>query len=113
MACDVPKAGRALEGLFSQIELIQKSPVSEEELNRGITNLLGNHLISLQSSWSRAENIGLNTLYGLGYDYETEYIKKIGEVKAADVLRVARKYLDRKHCVIVKILPEENEKKGK
>jgi zinc protease len=112
MACDVPKAGRALDGLFSQIELIQKAPVSNEELNRGITNLLGNHLISLQSSWSRAENIGLNTLYGLGYDYETEYIKKIGEVKAADVLRVARKYLDRKHCAIVKILPEENEKKG-
>jgi zinc protease len=112
MACDVPKAGRALEGLFKQIKLIQKAPVSSEELRRGITNLLGNHLIALQSSWSRAENTGLNTLYGLGYDYETEYVKKLGEVKASDVNRVARKYLDLKHCAIVKILPEENKKKG-
>jgi zinc protease len=110
MACDVPKAERALDGLFGQIELIKKAPVSDAELKRGITNLLGNHLISLQSSWSRAENNGLNTLYGLGYDYETTYIKKISEVKAADVLRVARKYLDLKRCAIVKILPEENEK---
>ncbi|MGB6067288.1 MAG: pitrilysin family protein [Desulfomonilaceae bacterium] len=112
MACDAPKADRALKGLFREIELIRKAPVSDEELHRGITNLIGNHEISLQSSWSRAENIALNTLYGLGYDYESKYIKKISEVNSADVLRVAKKYLNLKQCAIVKILPAENEKKG-
>jgi len=48
----------------------------------------------------------LNTIYGLGYDYDAEYIRKIGEVKAKDVLKVARKYLDPEKCAMVKILPE-------
>jgi zinc protease len=67
---------------------------------------VGNHLIALQSSWSRAENAALNTIYGLGYDYDAEYIRKIGEVKAKDVLKVARKYLDPEKCAMVKVLPE-------
>ena len=84
--------------------------MSDEELKRAVNDLIGNHLISLQSSWDRAEEIGLNTLYGLGYDYDPVYIRKIREVKAEDVLRVARKYLDPEHCAIVKILPEGEEK---
>ncbi|MGO9116360.1 MAG: M16 family metallopeptidase [Desulfomonilaceae bacterium] len=110
MACDAPKAARAYEGLLREVELIKKAKVSDEELKRAVNDLIGNHLISLQSSWDRAEEIGLNTLYGLGYDYDPVYIRKIREVKAEDVLRVARKYLDPERCAIVKILPEGEEK---
>jgi len=109
MACEESKLDQAVQGLFRQVELIRKKRVSDEELKRGITNLVGNHLIALQSSWSRAENTALNTLYGLGYDYDKEYIKKISAVTADDVLRVAKKYLDPGRCAVVKILPEENE----
>ncbi len=75
-----------------------------------MNNLIGNHLISLQSSSDRAEDIGLNTLYGLGYDYTPEYIRKIRAVTAEDVLRVARKYLDTDHCAVVKIPAVRNGK---
>jgi len=110
IACEEAKANRALEGLFEQIAGIRKTKVGEGELKRAITNLIGNHLINLQSSWSRSENTALNTLYGLGYDFEVEYIKRIAAVKADDVLRVAKKYLDPKSCAIVKILPKEEKK---
>ena len=56
------------------------------------------------------ENNALNTLYGLGWNYEAEYVKKISEVKPEDVLRVARKYLDLKKSVVVKILPDTEKK---
>src|SRR5271157_399797 len=110
MACETQKVDRAYEGLIKEVELIKKAKVGEEELNRAVSNLIGNHLTSLQSSWDRAEEIGLYTLYGLGYDYDPVYLKKIREVKAEDVLRVARKYLDLDHCAIVKILPKLEEK---
>ncbi len=110
MACDAPKVDRAYEGLIKQVELIKKAKVGEEELNRAVNNLIGNHLISLQSSWNRAELTGLYTLYGLGYDYDSTYLQKIREVNADEVLRVARKYLELDHCAIVKILPEREEK---
>jgi len=110
MACEVSKADQAVNGLLQQINLVREAPVTDEELKRSITNLVGNHLISLQTSSSRAEDSALNTLYGLGYDYDAVYLKKIAEVKAEDVLRVAVKYLDPKNCALVKILPEEESK---
>jgi len=110
MACDAPKVDRAYEGLIRELDLIKKAEVSAAELQKAINNLIGNHLISLQSSSDRAETIGLYTLYGLGYDFDPIYINKIREVTASDVLRVARKYLDLEHCAIVKVLPEDEQK---
>jgi zinc protease len=110
MACDAPKVDQAYSGLLKEIDLIKKAKPSDAELKKAINNLIGNHLISLQSSSDRAEDIGLNTLYGLGYNYTPKYIEKLREVTADDVLRVARKYLDMEHCAIVKILPSEREK---
>ena len=110
MACEAAKADRAYEGLIKQLKLIRKEKVGDTELKKSINNLIGNHLISLQSSSDRAESIGLYTLYGLGYDYDPTYLRKIREVTADDVLRVAKKYLDLDHCAVVKILPEEKEK---
>ena len=110
MACETSKVDRAYDGLIKQIGLIKKEKVGDAELKKAINNLIGNHLISLQSSSDRAELIGLYTVYGLGYDYDSTYLRKIREVTADDVIRVAQKYLDLEHCAIVKILPEGNEK---
>jgi zinc protease len=109
LACDAPKVDRAFAGLVQEIESIKKTAVGEAELKKAVDSLIGNHLISLQSSWDRAEEIGLHTLYGMGYEYDPVYVARIREVKEADVLRVARKYLDMEHAAIVKILPEGNE----
>jgi zinc protease len=110
IACDEPKADRALQGLLEQINLIREKPVTDEELKRSVNNLIGEYLINLQSSGARAENTALNTLYGLGYDYDKEYVKKISAITAEDVLKAARKYLEPKNYAVVKILPDENQK---
>jgi zinc protease len=110
IACDVPKTEKALAGLSNQIEKVRSNPVSPQELQRSVNNLIGNHEIALQSTWARAEDHALNTLYGLGWNYEDKYVKKISEVKTEDVLRVARKYLDPKKQALLKILPENDDK---
>ncbi|MDR3604555.1 MAG: insulinase family protein, partial [Syntrophaceae bacterium] len=110
MACDVSKIQKALPGLLGQIDKVKSDPISEKDVKNSINNLIGNHQIRLQSTWARAENNALNTLYGLGWNYETEYVEKISEVKPEDVLRVARKYLDPKKSVVVKILPDTEKK---
>lgn len=108
IACDESKVEQATQGLLKEIELVRTEPVGEEELQRSITNLVGTHRISLQSSWSRAESIALNTLYGLGYDYDEQYVKRVSAVTATDILEAARRFLDPERCAIVKILPEPN-----
>ncbi len=109
MATDPGKAGQAMEGMFREIERIRQAPVERKELARSINNLLGRHQIGLQSSWARAENTVLNTLYGLGYDYDKEYAERISAVTVDQVLDAARKYLNPDKCAIVKILPEEKQ----
>jgi zinc protease len=109
LACDVPKLDQALRGMQREIERIREHRVSDEELKRSIIHIIGSHQIALQSSWARAENMGLNTLYSLGYDYEAEYVKKISQVTADQVLAAARKFLDMGRCVVVQILPEDKE----
>lgn len=110
MACDAPKVDQAFAELVKEINRIKEIKVGDAELKKAVNNLVGNYFISLQSSADRAEDIGLNTLYGLGFDYSPEYVKKVREVTADDVLRVARKYLDLERCGIVKIMPADDMK---
>lgn len=106
IATEPSKADEAYAGLIEEIKLAAKSAPSEEELKRAKHNLIGNHKINLQSSWSRAENVGLNTLYGLGHDYDPEYVRKISQVTAQQVHEAARKYLNLDTAAVVKIMPE-------
>jgi zinc protease len=101
------KADRAIKGIFREINRIRSARVSPEELSRAVNNVIGEHRIALQSPWARAESVALNDLYGLGYDYDPQYVKKISQVTADQVLDVARRYLDPKRAVIVRILPDE------
>ncbi|MEJ2717170.1 MAG: pitrilysin family protein [Deltaproteobacteria bacterium] len=107
VACEASKVDQAIKSLMREINRVRSAPVTEQELERSKNNLIGTHQINLQSSWSRAENTALNTLYGLGYDYDAKHLKRISEVTADGVLKAARKFLDPKHCVVVKILPEQ------
>jgi zinc protease len=113
IASEESKADRSLAGLWTEIDKVRKTAVAPDELHRSINNLIGNHFINLQSSWSRAENTVLNTLYGLGPNFDVKYMEKIAKVTADDVLRVAQKYLDPNRAGVVKILPEENENKNR
>ncbi len=108
MACDVSNVDEALDGLFREIERVRSQPIPADELERAKSNLVGNHRIVLQSTWSRAESRVLNTLYGLGYDYDDEYIREIKQVTVDQALDAAKKYLDTDHGVVVKILPEDD-----
>ena len=112
IACDTSKIDNAVDGLFREIARVRTDSLTEKEVQDSINNLVGNHLINLQSSWSRSENSALNTLYGLGYNYDTEYVKKVSKVTLEDVKRVADKYLNPKNCAILKIVPEEDSKAG-
>jgi zinc protease len=110
IACDASKVDQALTSLNREIKRVRDKRIGKEELTRAVNNLIGNHLISLQSSWARAENTVLNTLYGLGYDYDEEFERRIAAVTGPAVLAAARKYLDPERCVVVKILPEDTKK---
>jgi len=105
IACAPEKKDRALKGLWQEIYRITKEPITDEELERAKRWLIGTHEIGLQTNRAQALDMALNELYGLGYDYASEYVRKIEEVTADQVLNVANKFMNSEEYVLVRVGP--------
>ena len=94
IGCAPGKKNQAQKALWREIYRIIGDPVSPEELDRARNWLAGRHEIGLQTHGAKALDMALNELYGLGYNYSSEYVTRIKTVTRAQVLDAARKYLN-------------------
>ena len=100
------KKGRAVEGLWHEIGRVRADLVSDDELERAKTWLIGNYEISLQTNGSQAMDLALNELYGLGPNFASErYAAEIKNVTAKDVFKAAKCFLNPKAYVLVEVGP--------
>jgi len=79
--------------------------LADMELMRAKRYLIGTHSIELQRTGSRATTMALSERFGLGYAAHVRYAEHIRAVGAADVLAVARKYLEPSRLVKVVVGP--------
>ncbi len=105
IATSPDKRDRALDGILRHLRKIREKEVSEEELARAKNYLVGAFELGLQTQAAQAAQIAYGELYGLGAESYREYAAKIQAVSAADVKRVAGKYLNPRSLVTVQILP--------
>jgi len=77
--------------------------VTAEELENAKRAIVGSFALSLESPTSLLGNIVTQKLYNLPADYWDTYPQKVAAVTAADVLRVAQKYLDKEHLQVVAV----------
>ena len=99
------KLDEVRSGLREIIEGVKSRAVSEKELDGAKRYLLGSYDIGLQKYGAQAAELGYNELYGLGYDFQEDYIAGIKAVTPDDVLKAAQKYLDLNHAVEVMVGP--------
>jgi zinc protease len=97
----------ALQGIQDELGKIVAQPVPKTELERAKRYLVGAHEISLQRRAALASTLAFHECYGLGWDEYRRYAPSILAVTAADVQRVAKKYLDSRHAIIATVKPEE------
>ncbi len=105
IACAPEKKDRALKALWREIYMVTGKPVTDDELERAKKWLIGTHEIGLQTNRAQAMDMALNELYGLGYNFASEYVRKIGEVTVDQVLNVARKFMNSEEYVLVRVGP--------
>jgi zinc protease len=103
IACAPEKKDLALKALWSEIYMATGKPVSDDELERAKKWLIGTHEIGLQTNKAQALDMALNELYGLGYNFASEYVRKIDEVNADQVLDVARKFMNSEQYVLIRV----------
>ena len=87
-------AEQAIEAVLAQIRRIRDQPVSEQDLKDAKAYLTGSFPLRLDTSRKLVGWLASIEYYGLGLDYADRYPGLINAVTAADVQRVARKYLD-------------------
>jgi zinc protease len=86
--------GKAIEALFEELRRMREAPPSDDELETAKNALV----LSLPSDFATAGGIASKlaeeVIYGLPDDYWDRYVAEVDKVTAADVQRVAARYLD-------------------
>jgi zinc protease len=93
--------GKAEAALKAELERIQREPVPDEELRVAKSYLLGNLAMDRRTNARQAWYLATYEEAGVGYEFLDRYVQQVRAVTAADVQRVARKYLSVLRTVIV------------
>lgn len=84
----------ALRLTRQEMARLAREPVRPRELSLAKSYLIGSFPLRLDTSGKLARFLGAVEENGLGLDYPDRYKERIGRVTAADIQRVAAKYLD-------------------
>ena len=105
-----PRAGVAPEkveaAIYSEIEKLQKTPIDAHELEKAKNGLIADNVRQLATISGRAGEIGNAEEYLGDWRKVNDFEKTIGAVTAADVQRVAAKYLVATNRTVATLIPD-------
>ena len=100
--------GTCEKELFTELDRLEASGLSEEELTRAKSGLIGKRRLHTQDDAELSLAVGMDELYGLGYDNFKTIDDRYRAVTMDDIKRVANQYFNNKaHAVVVVTPPEE------
>lgn len=94
-------ANSAIDEVIKEMEKISGKPVTDKELDDAKSYLTGSFPLRIDSNNKIASFLISVEFYNLGLNYAEEYKKLINAVSKADVMRVARKYLNTRNYILV------------
>ncbi len=97
----------AITELLYEIARISESDVTPEELDLTKSSMAGSFARSLENPQTVARFALATIKYDLDDDYYKNYLKRLSDVDAEDVLTMAQKYFPAKHCNIIVVGNEE------
>ena len=109
VGCEPSKKDKAIEGILKELKKTTEEKITDEELKRAKSSIIGSYELELQEVSSQASDMATNELLGLGYDHFRKYPEKINNVTAEDVLKAAQKYILLDNYVISVVGPGEGE----
>jgi zinc protease len=99
----------AIQGLLGEIRRIIDEPVTIAELEDARDFLTGSFVFAFESSSQIARFLIHAEVYGLGFDFIDTYPTYIRAITAADITRVAQKYLDAENYTLAVAGPVDEE----
>jgi zinc protease len=105
VATSPEKVDEAVRAMRQELKAVVETGISPDELERAQRYLIGTHAIGLQRKSAIAAALAFYEAYGQGWRAYRLYGDNIMKVTAADVIRVARKYLDPQREVAAVVEP--------
>jgi zinc protease len=96
-----PKTAEALSLVLDQIQKFQTAEVPAEELGNAKSYIIGSFPLSIEVPNDLANRLTTVYLYDLGDTYLKTFRDRLGNVSAADVLRVAKEKISADNAAIV------------
>ncbi|HTR51630.1 MAG TPA: pitrilysin family protein [Kofleriaceae bacterium] len=93
LACAPDKLEAAIGAVRAELARVRDSGISDDELARAKSYLVGSHQIAMQRRSAIANAMAYHEAYGLGWASWARYDDAIGAVTAAEVAAAARAYL--------------------
>ncbi len=100
IACSPEKEKEAIEGFWKILEDIYKNGLTREEIRRAKNIIIGRIKLGLQSNLSKAEDMSVNEVLHLGWDYSFRAEKLIKNVSQRDIKNIIKKYLKKENAVL-------------
>ncbi|MBN2097128.1 MAG: insulinase family protein [Candidatus Omnitrophica bacterium] len=99
--------------ILKQIELIKKKKIRPEELESAKNKIISDILFEQETKTAQAQDLALNEAVTGSFRFTEEYLEKISQVNANDLIRVARRYLKTNNLTVVALTPRgRTEKKA-
>jgi len=95
-------AGKVRRDVLKQAELLKEEPLTEAELQAAKNKLMGSFLKERETNRGTAFRLAKAESIGLGYGYEENFEKRLAEVTAQDIRRVAQQYLANPTVIIAR-----------
>ncbi|MBN2340388.1 MAG: insulinase family protein [Deltaproteobacteria bacterium] len=104
-ATSVGKEERFVSLILRELKRLKNQPPPSAELKRVIRFLIGSREISQQRFAARAADLSLSYLYDLGLDSSERYVREISNITAAQVQKIAAKYLNFDQMIVTAVGP--------
>jgi zinc protease len=96
-----PNAEAAEAGVRAEVERVRAEPVTDGELARAKAYLLGQLVMDRRTSARHAWYLAFFEVIGAGWAFPERYARAVEAVTAADVARVAARYLTRPTIIVL------------
>ncbi len=105
LGCAPGKVETARKAILKELMELREKGLTKEELASAKKYLLGNIAIESQTNMSQAMEMALNELYGLGFEYQDRYLKKIEAVTLDQVQEAVSKIIFPDRYVYISLGP--------
>lgn len=96
------------KGLIAELEDLQKTPVSAQELQRIKNQIIAQKTYEKDSIFGQAMEVGLLETVGLGWKKADDYTRAINAVTAEQIQQTAQHYFQENNMTIAELEPQIN-----